>query len=100
MFVESELTPDTYKHHLVCRDSHHSQKTKIDGSPWIDDWGLILPPINEKGEVSFGAIDVDVYTKPELFNKKRQEWIGTSKKWKIIKDNIRLEEKRKKFLIF
>ena len=36
----------------------------------------------------------------ELFNKKRQEWIGTSKKWKIIKDKIRLEEKKKKIFGF
>ena len=36
----------------------------------------------------------------ELFNKKRQEWIGTSKKWKIIKDNIRLEKKKKKIFGF
>ena len=68
-FLERELTFETYKQHLICRDGHPSQKTKMDGSPWIDDWGLILPPINEKGEVSFGAIDVDVYNKPELIEK-------------------------------
>ena len=68
-FVEKELTPNTYRQHLVCKDCHVEQKKKIDGSPWITDWGLILPPINEKGEVSYGAIDVDIYTKPELFDK-------------------------------
>ena len=58
-FIEKELTLETYKQHLVCRDGSFNTKTKIDGSLWITDWGIILPPINEKGEVSYGAIDVD-----------------------------------------
>ena len=36
----------------------------------------------------------------ELFNKKRQEWVGTSKRWIIIKDNIRLKKDKKKFMNF
>ena len=68
-FVEKELTPNTYRQHLVCKDCHVEQKKKIDGSPWITDWGLILPPINEKGEVHYGAIDVDVYKSPELIER-------------------------------
>jgi len=58
-FVEKELVFDTYKQHLLITG-------KI---PWITDWGLILPPINEKGEVSYGAIDVDVYNDPQLIER-------------------------------
>ena len=68
-FLERELTPDTYKHHLVCTDCDYNTKKKMDGSPWITDWGLILPPINEKGEVNYGAIDVDVYNDPKLIDR-------------------------------
>ena len=68
-FVEQELRFGTYKQHLICRDGHPSEKNKMDGSPWIDDWGLILPPINEKGEVSYGAIDVDIYNDPKLIER-------------------------------
>ena len=68
-FVEQELTFETYKQHLVCKDEHYSEKKRIDGSPWITDWGLILPPINEKGEVNYGAIDVDFYNDPKLIER-------------------------------
>ena len=82
-FVEKELTPDTYRHHLVCTDCHPSEKKKMDGSPWIDDWGLILPPINEKGEVSFSLPWNTKYTMettfeervPGTFNGKEYEFI-------------------------
>ena len=56
-FVDNGLDFDTYKQHLV-----------LPGS-WVTDWGLILPPINEKGEVSYGAIDVDVYDEPKLIER-------------------------------
>ena len=68
-FIEKELTFETYKQHLVCRDGSFHTKTKIDGSLWITDWGIILPPINEKGEVSYGAIDVDFYNDPKLIER-------------------------------
>ena len=58
-FVEKELVFDTYKQHLVITG-------KI---PCLTDWGLILPPINEKGEVSYGAIDVDFYNDPKLIER-------------------------------
>jgi len=58
-FVEKELTFETYKQHLVITG-------KI---PWLTDWGLILPPINEKGEVIYGAIDVDIYNDPQLIER-------------------------------
>ena len=58
-FVDSKLDFITYKQHLVITG-------KI---PVVTDWGLILPPINEKGEVSYGAIDVDVYDDPKLIER-------------------------------
>ena len=59
-FVEQELRFGTYKQHLVIAEEKQ---------PWISDWGLILPPINEKGEVSYGAIDVDIYNDPQLIER-------------------------------
>ena len=59
-FVEQPLSFETYKQHLVI----HEEK-----EPWLTDWGLILPPINEKGEVSYGAIDVDFYNDPKLIER-------------------------------
>ena len=32
-----------------------------------------------------------------MYNKKTKKWIGTSKKWKIIKKNIDLNKQKKKY---
>ncbi len=34
----------------------------------------------------------------ELFNRKKKKWIGTSKKWNIVKKNIDLNKKKKNFI--
>ena len=55
-FVPQEINLGKYEHHLGLMYPKH-------------DWGLILPPINEKGEASYGGIDVDVYDQPELIER-------------------------------
>ena len=50
-FVDQSITDETYYKHIA---KEH-----------LSSWGLILAPVNEKNEASFGAIDKDVYDDEE-----------------------------------
>ena len=36
----------------------------------------------------------------DLYNKSKKKWVGTSKKWKIIKQNIEINERKKNIISF
>ena len=57
-FIEQKIDLKTYIKHLR---APHTQD--------LTDWGLILPPINDKNEAWYGAIDVDVYNNKDLIKR-------------------------------
>ena len=56
-YVPNELQLRTYWEHL-------QDWGKKENKGYID-WGLIMPPLDEEGNVSFGAVDIDIYDDPK-----------------------------------
>jgi len=58
----------TYLQHLRC--GLLEKHPRMDGKFYYSqDWGLILPPIDDNDKANFGAIDVDVYKDPKLLKR-------------------------------
>ena len=61
-YVDHDLRSRTYWQHLECLNTEEDARER---DVVFMDWAIIIPPINENNECKFGAIDVDIYNKPE-----------------------------------